>query len=353
MLKELLMVFLVSFGVAFLLMPVFIKLAKKFRLVDKPNERKIHTHPMPTLGGVIIYLAFMAGIFLSLSISPGFAAEFNEYLLSLYIGGSAILLLGILHDTIDIQPVAKLLGQIIAGLILFINGIKIEVITNPFGGQIYLSQELSMLLTVGWVVAVINAINLVDGLDGLASGITIISAIVLFLIAYLRQELSSLFLIAALIGATLGFLRYNFHPARIFMGDTGSMFLGFILSILSILGINKMATTVALLVPIAALGIPIYDTASVVFRRLIMKKNVMVSDRKHLHYRLLEMGVSHKQVVLFLYAVAIYFGLISFLMARLPSEYAFILLLLLSMGVFLGMRAMGFMERKIRALPKR
>lgn len=351
MFKQLALIFVVSFAVAFFLTPFFIKFAKRFRLVDMPNERKIHTRLIPTLGGVIIYLAFMVSTLLSLKLSQEFNMAFSEYLIGLFVGGSAILLLGIFHDTLDMQPEAKLMGQVIAALILYINGIKIEVITNPFGGQIYLAQWVSLILTVGWVVVVINAINLVDGLDGLAGGITVIGAAALFFIALLKPEINSLFIIVALIGGTLGFLRYNFHPAKIFMGDAGSMFLGFILSIVSILGINKMATTAALLVPITALGIPIYDTVLAIFRRGILKRDIMFSDRKHLHYRLMGMGISHRQVVLFLYFVAVYFGLVSFLMARIPTEYASILLLLLGMGVFLGMKAIGFMERKIRALP--
>jgi len=190
-------------------------------------------------------------------------------------------------------------------------------------------------------------------LDGLAGGITLISSAVLFFIAMRRQDIGSMFIITALAGSILAFLRYNFHPARIFMGDTGSMFLGFILSIISILGINKMATTVALLVPITALGIPIYDTALAIFRRVVLGRNVMASDRKHLHYRLLDMGLTQKQVVLFLYAVAVYFGLISFLLVLIPIEYALLLLILLGIGVFLGMRAIGFIETKLRATPRK
>src|SRR3989338_525233 len=175
MLRELLTVLIASFTLSFLMMPLFIKLAIRFKLVDRPAQRKIHTQAIPTLGGVVIYLAFMAGIWMSLKLSPAFEWAYNEYLLSLFIGSSAILLLGIFHDTINIQAEAKLMGQVIVGLLLFINGIKIEAVTNPLGGQIYLSSWISMVLTVGWVVVVINAINLIDGLDGLAGGITVIS----------------------------------------------------------------------------------------------------------------------------------------------------------------------------------
>jgi len=353
MYPQLLIVFIITFALAFSLMPFFIRLAKKFKFLDRPSERKIHAHAMPTMGGVVIFLVFIAGISLSRRLNPEFDWLFSDYFLSLFVGGTVILLLGIFHDILDMQPEAKLMGQIIAGLIVFINGIRIEAVTNPFGGQLYLPQWLSMVITVGWVVAIINAVNLIDGLDGLAGGITVVSSAVLFFIALTKKEISSLFIIAALVGSILGFLRYNFYPAKIFMGDAGSMFLGFILSIISILGINKMAAAVALLVPITALGIPIYDTTLAVFRRLVMKRNVMSSDRKHLHYRLLDMGLNQRQVVLFMYAVGIYFGLISYLLARIPIEYSLPLLILFSMGVFLGIKAIGFIERKTRTLHQR
>lgn len=348
---QLAIVMLASFALSFLLMPLFIRFAYRFNLLDQPQKRKIHTRAVPTLGGIVIYLAFTFGLMLAFKMSYGFRQEFNPYLVSLLIGSVAILVLGMLHDTIDIQPVAKLLGQIIAALIVFIHGIRIEVITNPFGGTLYLSQEVSLLITVAWMVAVTNAINLIDGLDGLAGGITVISSTALLFIAFLRRDVSSMFITVALIGSILGFLRYNFHPARVFMGDTGSMFLGFILGVISIQGINKMATTVALLVPITAMGIPIYDTLLAIIRRLIMGRNVMRSDRKHLHYRLLGMGIKQRKVVLFLYAVAVYFGLVAFLLVLIPIEFAFMLLLLLGLGVFVGMKAIGFMERRLRSLP--
>ena len=302
------------------------------------------------MGGVVIYFAFMAAIWIGMKLNPDFALEFSDFKVSLFVGGSLIVLLGILHDTVDMLPLAKLMGQAIVGLMLFVNGIRIEQITNPFGGQIVLSQGMSMLLTVAWVVALVNAVNLIDGLDGLAAGVTAISAVVLFLTAIFKYDISTMFLIAAFTGSVLGFLKYNFYPAQIFMGDAGSLFLGFVLSIISILGINKMATTVALLVPITALGIPIYDTFLAILRRLSLKKNIMISDRKHLHYRLLDIGLDQRKVVLFMYCVAVYFGLVSLLLVLIQAKYAVLLLLILMLGVVLGMKGIGFMERKIRRL---
>ncbi|MFZ5799812.1 MAG: glycosyltransferase family 4 protein [Candidatus Omnitrophota bacterium] len=352
MLIQLVLVMLSSFALAFLLMPFFIRFAYRFNLLDRPRGRKIHTRAVPTLGGIVIYLAFTLGLMLAFKMNPAFRQEFASYLVSLLIGSVAILVLGALHDTVDIQPVAKLMGQIIAALIIFIHGIRIEVITNPFGGILYLPQEISLLLTVAWMVAVMNAINLIDGLDGLAGGITVIGSTALLCIAFLKHDISSMFITIALIGSILGFLRYNFHPAKVFMGDTGSMFLGFILGVISIQGINKMATTVALLVPITAMGIPIYDTFLAIIRRLVTHKNMLHPDRKHLHYRLLGMGINQRKVVLFLYAVAVYFGLVAFLLVLLPIEFAFMLLLLLGLGVFVGMKAIGFMESRLRSLPR-
>lgn len=347
-LQQLFLVLVISFGAVFLLTPLFIKFAWRYKILDKPDKRKIHQKPMPTLGGIVIYFAFSLGVLFAIRLNPDFWINTKEYLPGVFLGGFLIIILGLLHDTVNITPRDKLLGQAIVALILFNAGIKIDTITNPFGGVVELPLSLSMIISVGWFMVMINAINLIDGLDGLAAGLTIISSVSLFAIAMSKNDTGSAFIIIALIGSLLGFLRYNFHPAKIFMGDCGSMFLGFILSIVSIQGIHKMAAAVSLLVPITALGLPIYDALLSVLRRAGKGKGIFQPDRRHIHYRLLEMGVTHRHVVLALYTMGLYFSIISYLFVLLPFEYGFLLLILLGMGVFVGQQVIAFIEQRLK-----
>jgi UDP-GlcNAc:undecaprenyl-phosphate GlcNAc-1-phosphate transferase len=351
-LRELLFLFVLSYGAVFLLMPLFIRFTLKYKLLDIPDKRKIHHKPTPTLGGIIIYSVFNLALILALNLNPAFWLDFKDYLVGVFLGGFLITLLGLLHDTVDMRAGVKLLGQIIVALVLFNAGIKIEFITNPFGGQIGLNLPLSMLVSVGWILVMVNAVNLIDGLDGLAAGLTIISSLALLLIATLKHDMASIFILIILAGSVLGFVRYNFHPAKIFMGDCGSMFLGFILSIVSIQGINKMAAAISLLIPVTALGVPIYDVLVSVVRRIMKRKGIFQPDRKHIHYRLLDMGFTHTHVVLALYFMGIYFAVISCLFALIPVEYAFMLFILLAMGVFSGMQTIAFVERRLRLIHK-
>jgi UDP-GlcNAc:undecaprenyl-phosphate GlcNAc-1-phosphate transferase len=348
--KHFLLVIAVSFGLVYAITPAFIRIVKKLKILDRPNLRKAHASPTPTLGGVVIYLAFSVAVLVALRLNQVFYSELSMYAPGLLIGSLALVIFGILHDTRNMPASVKLFGQIMVAVIIFLSGIKIEFITNPFGGEIHLIYPLSLVSTVIWIVALINAINLIDGLDGLAAGITFISSVVLFFIALMKNDLGSMFICLALAGSCLGFLRYNFFPAKIFMGDAGSMFLGLILAIISIQGINKVAITVALMIPITVLAIPIYDTILAIIRRFVSKRDIFKPDRQHIHYRLLDMGVTHKHVVMLLYFVGIYFGIIAFLLILLPINFAFIALLLLAMGVFMGVKAIVFIEQRIKSV---
>ncbi|MFH1655619.1 MAG: MraY family glycosyltransferase [Candidatus Omnitrophota bacterium] len=349
--KHFFLVTAISFGLAYALTPLFIKIAKKFRILDKPDSRKAHTSPTPTLGGIVIYFAFSVAVLAALRINSALYCELAVYTPGLLIGSLALVIFGVLHDTRDMPASVKLFGQIMVSLIIFLSGIRIEAITNPFGGsETILLYPLSLIVTVVWIVALINAINLIDGLDGLAAGIACISSVVLFLIALVKNDLGSMFICLALAGSCLGFLRYNFFPAKIFMGDAGSMFLGLILGVISIQGINKMAITVALMIPITVLAIPVYDTILSIIRRFISNKHIFKPDRQHIHYRLLDMGVTHKHVVMLLYFIGAYFGILAFLIILLPVKFAFIAILLLGMGVFMGIKAIGFIERRIKTI---
>ena len=349
--KHLFLILSISFGLAFVLTPLFIKIANKYKFFDIPNKRKLHKQPVPTLGGIVIYLAFSVSMLAVLKISKEFNSELFMSLPGFLIGSLALVVFGVLHDTRDMPASVKLFGQIMVALIIFLSGIRIDSITNPFGGgEIVLFYPLSMFITILWIVALINAVNLIDGLDGLAAGIIAIGSTVLFFIALFKGDVVSIFICLALIGSCLGFLMYNFYPAKIFMGDAGSMFLGLVLGVISIQGINKMAITVALMIPITVLAIPIYDTVLSIFRRLLSHKHIFKPDRQHIHYRLLDMGVTHKHVVLLLYLIGIYFGIMAFLFILIPIKFAFILLVLLAMGVFMGVKAIGFIERRVKSI---
>jgi UDP-GlcNAc:undecaprenyl-phosphate GlcNAc-1-phosphate transferase len=350
--KQILFLFFISGGISYILTPLIRKISLRFNYLDNPDKRKIHLKPTPTIGGISLFIAFNITVLLAMKLNSIFWAEFLMFLPGLLLGGILIVILGMIHDIKNISAWSKLAGQIIVAVVLFLNGNRIESITNPFGGQISLPLIFSLILTIIWIISLINTINLIDGLDGLAAGLTAISAFSLFFIAVFRGDISAIFLTIILIGSILGFLRYNFHPAKIFMGDTGSMFLGFVLSIISIHGINKMATVVALIIPLIAFGIPIYDTFVAIVRRIVMKQHVFRADRQHIHYRLLNLGITHRHVVLLLYFMGIYFGIIAYLFVLIPVEFGFILLVLIAMGVFAGEKAIGFIEYRTKELIK-
>ena len=350
---NLVLIFVLSLGIAFLLTPLMRNIALKTGILSKPGRRRVHTKPIPYLGGLAIYFAFVIAILIVLYASPQLKMEFSERIKGLVIGGTLIVILGLWDDIRNIRPIIKLVGQVVVALVLFGYKFRIELITNPFGGQIHIPLFWSALITIIWVVGIINALNLIDGLDGLAAGVTFIGSIALLSIALFLHNYITALLLAALAGSTLGFLRFNFYPAKIFMGDAGSMFLGYVLASSVLVGLQyKAATAAALLIPITALAIPVYDTAMAMVRRVLKKAPIFRADKKHLHHRLLSMGLSHKYVVLFLYFICAYFGIIAFLFVLIPKEYAFILLILLGMGVFIGVRTVGFIERKVHAIQR-
>jgi UDP-GlcNAc:undecaprenyl-phosphate GlcNAc-1-phosphate transferase len=343
------LIFLIAFGASFTLVPGIVKFCRRHKLLDRPGRRKIHHRSIPTLGGVALYFGFLVSVFIAHFLNPGLRRFFLDGFKAIFYGGSLVLLVGILDDLKKLPPVIKITGQITAALILFIGGLRIEYITNPFGGDIHFPLILSVLFTVCWISAITNAVNLIDGLDGLASGIVFIASTSLLFIALATQNMVVVLLLAALAGASLGFLPFNFYPAKIFMGDTGSMFLGFTLGAISIVSFQyKITTAVALLIPLTALAIPVSDTILAIARRMRKRVPVFKADRRHLHHRLLNMGLSPTQVLGLLYLVGVYFGIIAFLLVLIPNEYAFVLLMLLAIGVFIGIRTLGFIERRMR-----
>lgn len=313
--------FLLGLVTAFVVTPFSMRIAKKYGAIDVPNDRRVNKKPMPRLGGIAVIAGFfVSAIYLLISMSiEGKLVLFEEDMLWLKLVGFfiGIIILGItcfIDDTKGIHSVTKLIVQIVAALIVVACGIRIENFEIPFlNGQAELNIVLSYIITVCWIVGVTNAINLIDGLDGLSSGISLISCISLLIIFTLNgSPLIAIVLITALGGAISGFLPYNFNPAKTFIGDTGSNFLGFSLAVISILGVAKTYTALVLIAPIIVLALPLFDTLFAIFRRIKNGKSlkaVFKADKGHLHHRLMQKGYTQKQAVFILYGITATFGM--------------------------------------------
>ena len=306
------MPFLVTLLVAWLatdlLIPWVTRLAYSLGRVDQPDARKVHTTPIPRLGGVAIFLGFFIAIAVIELLVVGPLFPRTGPFMGLLAGASIIFLLGIVDDLRPLPATLKLVIQIVAASVAVALGVRIEVLSNPMGGMLILPMSLSVGLTIFWLVGITNTINLIDGLDGLAGGVSLIAASTTALIAFQTKQPALALLALALVGATIGFLRYNWNPAKIFMGDSGSLFLGFVLAAISVIGLLKVAATAALLVPILILGVPIFDTAFAIVRRAIQRRPIFSPDRGHLHHRLLGLGFSQRRAVVIIYAICLLLG---------------------------------------------
>lgn len=323
MIKIFLLAFLSTF-IALLITPFTIKLSAKLNALDQPNKRKIHTLPIPTLGGLAIFISFMCGLII---LRPT-----GEYHIAILCGAFIILLLGFFDDLYNLTAKAKFLIQTVAALVVvFGGGLQAEFINLPFGGQVEFGF-LSTVITLLWIVGITNAINLVDGLDGLAAGI---SAIALFSIAGMALIMGNLYVMTMaliLFFSIIGFLPYNFHPAKIFMGDTGALFLGYMIAVLSLLGF-KNVTIVSFIIPIFILAVPIFDTLIAMVRRFVQKRPISSPDSSHLHHRLLKLGFTHRQTVLFIYALSGMFSLVAILFSM-STVWGSILIGMIALLVF-------------------
>lgn len=281
--------------ISLIITPILIKVSLKFNATDKPNQRKVHKAPIPTLGGIAIYLSFLIGLCILQPI--------NQYHIAILCGGFVMVLVGCIDDLFDLSPKVKFIAQTGAAcLVVFWGGLQVEFINLPFGGQIEFGF-LSSVVTIIWIVGITNAINLIDGLDGLAGGV---SAIALFTIAGMAVIMGNIYVATIaliLFFSTVGFLRYNFFPAKIFMGDTGALFLGYMIAVLALLGF-KNVTIISFIIPIFILGVPISDTLIAMVRRYINKQPISSPDSSHLHHRLVKSGFTHKQTVLIIYALS-------------------------------------------------
>jgi UDP-GlcNAc:undecaprenyl-phosphate GlcNAc-1-phosphate transferase len=363
-----LILFLIASVFSFLLTPLLRSFAIKVGAMDIPGGRKIHDQPTPRLGGLSIFISFNLILLIASQIGffhfpPHFLREIK--FVWLFVASGIVLGLGAMDDFRRMPPSVKFSFQIIAGLIVALTINKIEMINLPFG-TIHLGI-LSIPVTVFWVVAITNAINLLDGLDGLAAGTSFIVCAAIFGISLLQQNIGIALISVILAGSTLGFLKYNFHPASIFLGDSGAYFLGFILSILSFRGSLKGTTTIAILIPIFALGLPIMDTLLAMFRRLLksfhildvgQEKNVIRffyldgwsmfrADREHIHHRLLQIGFTQKKAVMILYGVSLILGGLALSSVYFKNINYALLLTAIGVASYIGISRLGYSEIQV------
>jgi len=278
-------------------------------LVSPSGSRHVHSRNIPRLGGVAIAGAFfvpLVALFLFNSVVAATVRESPNLVMGLIIGGSMVCVAGLVDDTRGLRASQKLAVQIVAASVAYACGFRITAVNLPLLGDLNMGV-FALPVTVFWIVGVTNAVNLIDGLDGLAAGVAFFAAVTNFVVAYISGSVLFALLMAATMGALIGFLFYNFNPARIFMGDSGSYFLGFVLASSSLAASSKTSTAVSLLVPILALGVPIFDTLFSMFRRWLERRPLFSPDRGHIHHRLLDMGITHRRAVLVLYGVSVVF----------------------------------------------
>lgn len=316
----------VAFAVSYLLTPKVKSFAEYVGAIDIPNERRVNDHPIPRMGGLAIFAGFMSAMILIVELSPQIAG--------MLLGACIIVGMGALDDIVGLKPWVKLAGQCIAAFVAIRCGIVFSTVSTPS----FLSSKTfietgwySIPLTFLWIVGCTNAVNLIDGLDGLAVGVSAISSTTLLIVSAIVSENPAVTVtMAAVVGACGGFIPYNHNPAKIFMGDVGSQFLGFILATASIIGMFKLHALVTFFVPVMALAVPLADTIFAFFRRLVKGQSPFKADRGHFHHRLLDMGLDQKQAVLVLYAISAAMGLLAVALAGTSSAVRFLCIALIA-----------------------
>jgi UDP-GlcNAc:undecaprenyl-phosphate GlcNAc-1-phosphate transferase len=323
-------------------------LSFKIGAVDNPNARRINKVPMPTAGGLAVFIAFSVSV---LGFLPGIVKHLNtdgvyiHYVLPLVVAGGIIIVTGLIDDVKELKPLPKMTGILIAATIIWLwTDFRFDDFKIPFGGPlIHFPSWVSFFLTVLWIVAITNAVNLIDGLDGLVSGVSIISLTTMGIVSYFFLHDSNIFLsltIFILVVSIAGFLPYNYHPAIIYLGDTGALFIGFMIGVLSLQGL-KNSTAVAVVTPMIILGVPITDTVVAIIRRHLSGKKFYEADRMHLHHRLLSMGLTHRGTVLVIYAISFIFSLTSLLLNVSSRLGGVLLMVFLLLGVLILSEMVG------------
>lgn len=334
---------LLCFFTSVLMTPIVKKLAFALGAIDHPDPRKVHQFVMPRLGGLAIFMSFMVGIYI---LKPK-----ADNSLAIVFGAVIIVLIGILDDIFELSAKYKFFGQLAAAfVVVFLGDLQSLFINLPFGGRIELGY-LSIPFTLIWIIGITNAINLIDGLDGLAAGVSSIALITISGMAIIMGNFFVVALSSILLASTLGFLLFNFYPAKIFMGDTGALFLGYMISVLSLLG-YKNVTFISFIVPVIILGVPISDTFFAILRRIIHKKPLSAPDKYHLHHCMLRLGFSHRQTVLIIYSMAAFFGLAAVIYSQAKIWGSFLLLGVLIILIEFIAEKVGLIGRDFHPLLK-
>ncbi|MCL2201495.1 MAG: undecaprenyl/decaprenyl-phosphate alpha-N-acetylglucosaminyl 1-phosphate transferase [Oscillospiraceae bacterium] len=323
--------------------PVVKWFAHKVGAIDVPKDsRRVHKNPIPRLGGLAIFIGFILSVL--------FMAEIDMQVRGVLIGSVVIVVLGVIDDIYTLKAYIKFFVQIIAALIAVFHSVVIEIFSNPFavgggyGSEFVFLGVLAIPITVIWIVGITNSVNLIDGLDGLAVGVSTISAVVMLIIALMVSYPNVAIIMAALAGACIGFLPYNFNPAKIFMGDTGALLLGYLLATVSIIGLFKFYAVVSIAAPLLILALPLIDTSFAFIRRLVKGQNPMAPDRGHFHHRLIDMGLTQKQAVTVLYVVSGLLGIVAVVI----TTSAQMRVLILVIAVLIAAAVIFFIFRKNR-----
>ena len=334
-----------AFIIGFAATPIVKSFAVKVGAMDVPkDERRVHDHPIPRMGGMAIFLGFLLSVVLFVPI--------DRQMQGILIGCVIIVAAGAIDDIVPMKWWVKLLAEIAAAVVAVCHGVVIEVFMNPNifseNASLFLGY-LSIPITICWIVGITNAVNLIDGLDGLACGVSTISSLTMLAVAMLLGEGYVAIVLAALVGACLGFIPYNLNPAKIFMGDTGSLLLGFTLSTVSVIAMFKFYAIITFVVPILALALPLFDTLFAIIRRLLKGQNPMKPDRGHLHHRLIDLGLSQKQAVAVLYCLSAMLGLTAVVINTNGSLRVLLLAVELALAVAIGIFVIRTIEHPANA----
>lgn len=332
--------FITCFIAAILLTPLVIKLAIKIGATDKPNQRKVHQKIMPRIGGLAIFASFLIGFLILIPES--------DYTWAILTGAFIIIVTGVLDDMYELSAKIKLLGQIAAALVVVMGGVYVEFINLPFGGVLEFGM-FGVPLTLLWIIGITNSINLIDGLDGLASGVSSIVLLTITIIAFMDGNLFIISLASILLASTLGFLVFNFYPAKIFMGDTGALFLGYMIAVISLLGF-KSVTLFSLAIPIIILAVPIFDTVFAIIRRLVNKQPLSSPDKSHLHHCLLRLGLSHRTAVLSIYGISAVFSLSAILLTQATLWVSLLIVVFVVLTIELIVEFVGLINGEYRPM---
>ena len=341
--------FFISLGIGLVSTPLIEKLAYRYQFLDIPDGRKRHKVPMPLLGGLSIYTSSFLTLSFCYLLKPDSLGHYQSLFFGIFIGGTLIFLAGLLDDAYGLNAPKKIFVQILASLILVYFEPPGNVFRTIFPDlpETLFIQAMGILFFVFWVVMLTNALNLIDGLDGLATGIAFLSAYFLMLTAIGMNKVYLLFFLLPLLGSTLGFLRYNFPPARIFLGDAGSMFLGYLIAVMSFQGFKRI-TLFTLLIPILLLGIPILDTLLSFARRMLAGRNPFLADRDHIHHKMIRLGLTQVQSVSLLYIICTAFGILSLSLIRFQREIVLAIAIPLGILVLAGLWILGYFRPGVR-----